>query len=78
MRSAANARTTARAANIGEMMRMRSPEYRARVADETARGGPLIDPMAMSRDAIAYALTPQVANAGKDWLDNQLVPYANR
>ena len=78
MRSAANARTTARAADIGEMMRMRSPEYRARVAAENARGGPLIDPAAMSRDAITYALTPQAANAGKDWLDNQFVPYANR
>jgi hypothetical protein len=74
LRASADARTRLAAENVADMIRRNSPEYAARMA----RTPPVIDPLAMHRDAIAYALTPQIQNAGKNLLDQAYVPYANR
>ena len=55
-------------------IRRNSPLYRERAA-----GAPEIaDPRGMMRDAMAYALTPQVTGAARDWWDEQFIPHANR
>lgn len=74
LRETADARTRIAAANVADMIRRNSPEYAARMA----RTPPVIDPLAMRRDAIAYAMIPQVQRSGKNLLDQAYVPYENR
>jgi hypothetical protein len=73
-RRAANERTVQAAQDAVDLIRRNSPLYRAREAVNP----PIVDPRAMTRDAIAYAMIPQLSRqAGSVW-DQAHVPYDNR
>ena len=72
LREAADARTRAAATNVADMIRRNSPEYAARAA----RTPPITDPIAMQRDAIAYAMIPQLQQLDVSGMG--LKPYENR
>jgi hypothetical protein len=74
LRAAADARTRAAATEVANLIRRNSPEYVARAA----RTPPITDPMAMRRDAIAYAMIPQARQAGAGIWDQLNIPYENR
>lgn len=74
LREAADVRTRIAAENVANMIRKNSPEYAKRMAATP----PVIDPMAMRRDAITYALIPQLQRQGRDVWDQAFVPYENR
>lgn len=65
-----------RAEDAAAAIRRNSPEFRARAADPT--NAPLSDPRSMLRDAIAYAMMPQVRQSGENAWNQEFVPYANR
>lgn len=71
---AANERAVQSAEDAAALIRRNSPEFRERAAQTPE----MIDPRSMQRDAIAYALMPQAAAAGKDIWDQKFVPYENR
>jgi hypothetical protein len=71
---AANERMVAGAENVANQIRRNSPEYAARVAATPD----IIDPNAMARDAITYALVPQIRQQGKDVWDELNTPYEDR
>lgn len=62
------------AEDAAALIRRNSPEFQARAALSPE----VSDPRGMMRDAMAYALMPQAADAGRDWWNQQYVPYANR
>ena len=59
---ASNERTVGNAEAVADLIRRNSPEYAARVAATPE----VIDPRVMARDAITYALLPQVRQQGED------------
>jgi hypothetical protein len=74
MRVASNERTVQAANDVVNLIRQNSPEYAARV-----RATPdITDPLAMRRDAITYALMPQISQEGQSVWDQAHVPYENR
>jgi hypothetical protein len=74
-RQASNERTVRAAQDVVDLIRRNSPLYRAR---EAVSGPPIVDPRAMTRDAVAYAMIPQLARqAGNAW-DTAHIPYDNR
>lgn len=73
-RRAANDRTVRAAEDVVDQIRKNSPLYRAR----EAASPDMIDPRAMTRDAVAYAMLPQVAQQGRNVWDQMHVPYDNR
>jgi hypothetical protein len=74
-RQAANERTVRAAGNVVDQIRQNSPLYQAR---QLAAGPPITDPRAMARDAIAYALMPQLQDSAKNAWDQAHVPYSNQ
>jgi hypothetical protein len=73
-RTVSNERTVKAAEDVVDMIRRNSPLYRAREAVSP----PIADPRAMQRDAIAYAMLPQIKNQAANIWDQAHVPYANR
>jgi hypothetical protein len=74
LRGAANERTVQAADDVVNLIRKNSPEYAARV-----RAAPdITDPTAMQRDAITYAMMPQISQQGQSVWDQAHVPYENR
>ena len=71
MLRAANERTVGAAENVADQIRRASPEYAARVAATPD----VIDPRAMTRDAITYAMLPQVRQQGEDIWQGAYSPY---
>jgi hypothetical protein len=71
LRTAANERTVGAANDVVDLIRRNSPEYAARARATP----PITDPYAMQRDAIAYAMIPQVAQQGQSLWDQAHVPY---
>jgi hypothetical protein len=69
-----NQRATSAAEGAADLIAQNSPLYRPRVAASPD----VIDPTVAMRDAITYAMMPQVTNAGKDYWDQLHVPYENR
>ena len=73
-RRLANERTVRAADEAIDAIRRNSPLYRAR----EAAAPDIADPQAMLRDAIAYAMIPQLKDEAKDAWDRAHVPYENR
>ena len=73
-RRAGNERTIRAADEAINMIRRNSPLYRAR----EAASPDIADPQAMLRDAIAYAMMPQLKDAAAGAWDRSRVPYENR
>ena len=74
LRGASNARTVGAAEDAVDQIRRNSPLYRAR----EAASPDIADPRAMLRDAIAYAMVPQLKAKAANTLDEAYVPYENR
>lgn len=74
LRGIANERTVRAADEVVDTIRRNSPLYRTRAAASP----PIADPRSMARDAIAYAMIPQLRQAGSNVWDQLNVPYANR
>jgi hypothetical protein len=74
LRGMANERTVRAAEDVVDLIRKNSPEYAARV-----RANPdITDPISMQRDAVAYAMIPQIKQQGQSIWDQAGVPYENR
>lgn len=71
LRRAANERTVRAAEGVVDQIRQNSPLYQARAAAQP----PIADPLAMQRDAVAYALVPQIAKTGANVWDSAHAPY---
>jgi hypothetical protein len=71
---ASNERAVQAAEDAAALIRRNSPEFRARAALSPE----VSDPRGMMRDAMAYALMPQAADTGRDWLNQLSVPYVNQ
>jgi hypothetical protein len=74
LRNAADARTVRAAEGVGDFIRKNSPEY----ARRSALSPPIIDPFTAQRDAIAYAMTPQLRQGAQNIWDTLHIPYDNR
>ena len=74
LRRTANERTIRAADEAIEGIRRNSPLYRAR----EAASPDIADPAAMLRDAIAYAMIPQLKDAAGGAWDRSHIPYENR
>ena len=74
LRVASNERTVKAAEDAVDAIRRNSPLYRAR----EAASPDIADPRAMLRDAIAYAMMPQLKARAANTLDEAYVPYGNR
>jgi hypothetical protein len=74
IRGTANERTVQAARDAVDLIRRNSPLYRSRAAASPD----IPDPFAMQRDAIAYALIPQIKQKAQEEWDQSHVPYQNR
>lgn len=75
LRTIANNRTVAHAEEVVDQIRRNSPLYQARKA---AAGPEPVDPFALQRDAIAYAMLPRASKIGTTESNRSMVPYENR